>query len=283
MKILETPRDAMQGLKNFIPTKDKVKLIQGLLEVGFDIIDVGSFVSQKAIPQLQDTQKVIDQLDLSSTRSKLFVLVANIKGGEQASKMKQIKYIGFPFSFSETFLKRNISSNLEQAESTVYHMQEISVKSNKKLMVYLTMAFGNPYGDPCNLDLILEWTKKFHLAGITTISLSDIIGIATPEQISFAYSSLTKEFPTIEFGIHLHIKNDDWYDKINAAYDNGCEIFDGVINGMGGCPMTGFEMVRNLPTSYLLQFALSNNIYLPIKKDKFEVAQSFARKIFTGQ
>ncbi|MEZ5196195.1 MAG: hypothetical protein R2764_07300 [Bacteroidales bacterium] len=279
MKILETPRDAMQGLDHFIPTNDKVKLIQGLLDVGFDIIDAGSLVSSKAIPQLQDTCKVIEQLDISSTRSELFVLVANIKGGEQASKMEQLKYIGFPFSFSETFLKRNINSNLNQAESTVYHLQEISVMSGKKLMVYLTMAFGNPYGDPCNLDLILEWTEKFHLAGIKTVSLSDIIGIATPEQISSTYYNLTKAFPTIEFGMHLHIKKDDWYDKIKAAYANGCKIFDGVINGMGGCPMTGFEMVKNLPTSNLLQYAQLNKISLPIDIKKFEVAQQLAVEI----
>ncbi|MBL7103749.1 MAG: hydroxymethylglutaryl-CoA lyase [Bacteroidales bacterium] len=279
LKILETPRDAIQGLKNIIPSSKKVELINTLLQVGFDIIDIGSFVSSKAIPQLSDTEDVIKRIDISGTQSKLFVLTANTKGGEKAAQFEQISYIGFPFSISPVFLKRNINSDFNKALKTIDEIQNTCLKSKKKLIVYLTMAFGNPYGDPSGKEIILHWTEILSRKGIETISLSDIIGVATPEMIKDIYASLSKEFSGIEFGIHLHIKKDDWYDKIDAAYKNGCKIFDGVINGIGGCPMTGYELLGNLPTGNILEYAQKNNISLTIDKKKFTEAQVLAFQI----
>ena len=276
MNILETPRDAMQGLTRFIPTDKKVKLINALLQVGFDIIDVGSFVSQKAIPQLKDTEEVINRIDLSNTKSKLFVLVANTKGGKQASLFEQVSYIGFPFSTSEKFLDKNIGSDFIRAEKTIDELQDLCLKTNKKLIVYLAMAFGNPYGDPSGKEIILNWVEKLNNKGINIISLSDIIGVATPKLIEDTYASLTKEFPDIAFGVHLHIKKDDWYDKIDAAFKSGCKIFDGVVSGIGGCPMTGYELVRNLPTGNILDYAQKNNVPLSIDKSSFITARQIA-------
>lgn len=279
MKIIETPRDAMQGLSRFIPTDKKVKLINALLQVGFDIIDVGSFVSQKAIPQLKDTGEVLNRIDISNTKSKLFVLVANTKGGKQASEFDKISYIGFPFSTSEKFLWKNIGSDFIKAEKTIDELQDLCLKTNKNLIVYLAMAFGNPYSDPSGMEIILNWIEKLHSKGINIISLSDIIGVATPELIEETYASLTKEFSDVEFGIHLHIKKDDWYDKIDAAYKNGCKIFDGVISGIGGCPMTGYELVGNLPTGNLLDYAQKNNVPISINQNMFNTARQLAFEI----
>lgn len=279
LKILETPRDAIQGLKNIIPLSKKVELINALLQVGFDIIDIGSFVSSKAIPQLGDTEDVIKKIDISATKSKLFVLTANKKGGEKAAQFEQISYIGFPFSISPVFLKRNINSDFNKALKTIDELQNICLKSKKKLIVYLSMAFGNPYGDPSGKEIILHWTEILSSKGIETISLSDIIGVATPEMINDTYASLSKEFSGIEFGLHLHIKKDDWYDKIDAAYKNGCKLFDGVINGIGGCPMTGYELLGNMPTGNILDYAQTNNISLAINKKKFIEAQLLAFQI----
>ena len=282
MKILETSRDAIQGLSKFIPTEKKVELNQKLLEVGFDILDIGSFVSANAIPQMRDTNEVINRLDFSATQSKLFVLVANEKGCKEAASVNEIDFIGFPFSLSNTFLEKNIKSNIKHAGETVYKLQETCVNTNKELLLYVTMAFGNPYGDPSNLELILEWVSKFNNAGIKTISLSDIIGVSTPKQIEQIYAQLNFEFPDIDFGIHLHISGNNWYEKIKAAYDNGCKIFDGVISGHGGCPMTGYELVQNLPTSYLLQFTEANNISVSIDRSKFKTAQETAIQILSN-
>jgi len=279
MKILETPRDALQGLERFIPTQDKIQLINALLQVGFDIIDVGSFVSSKVIPQFQDIKEILQKIDSSDTKSKLFVLVPNVKGGEKAVQFDSISYIGYPFSTSETFLRKNINTDINSAFDTAKYLQDLCLSSDKKLMVYLTMAFGNPYGDPSETDIILEWVNKFKDLEVTTISLSDIIGVATPEQIETIYKALSKEFPEIEFGIHLHIKNDDWYNKIDAAWKNGCKIFDGVISGIGGCPMTGYELLGNLTTGHLIEYAENNNIPLLINKENYFSARDLALEI----
>ena len=281
MKILETPRDAMQGLTRFIPTDKKVELINALLQVGFDILDVGSFVSPKVIPQFKDIEVILDKIDISNSESKLFVLVPNVKGGEKAAKHNSISYIGYPFSTSETFLKKNINSDFDSAIDIMNRLQDLCLNSNKTLMLYLAMAFGNPYGDPSDVEIILEWVDKLNQMGVNVISLSDIIGIATPEQISKIYQMLSSEYPNIEFGIHLHIKDNDWYDKIDAAYKNGCKIFDGVISGIGGCPMTGYEMLGNLPTGNILDYAQKNNIPVSINENKFNRAKKLANEILS--
>jgi len=268
MKILETPRDAMQGLTNFIPSNKKIDLLNAILKVGFDIVDIGSFVSPRAIPQFIDLRKVIDQLDFDSSTSDIFALVANTKGADDVFQYEQIRYIGYPFSNSATFLKKNINANFAIALETIDYIQNHCQKYNKEFFLYESMAFGNPYGDPDGIDEVYKWTKQFSAMGIKTISLSDIIGVASPPQIADAYSVLTNDFPDIEFGIHLHISGSNYYDKIDAAYKNGCKIFEGVLNGLGGCPMTGYEMLGNLPTYYLLEYAKKNNIELRINQDK---------------
>ena len=279
-KILETARDAIQGLEKIIPTKDKVRLINSMLQVGFDIIDVGSFVSPKAIPQMADTAKVLDNIDLSTTKTKIFTLVATVRGGQNAAQFDQVDFIGYPFSTSETFLKKNINSNFIKAENTIDELQNFCVKTGKKLMLYFSMAFGNPYNDPVNAEIILYWTEKFRRKGISFISLSDIISSATPEMIDSIYGALSKEFPEITFGLHLHVKpNESGYEKIDMAYKNGCSIFEGVINGLGGCPMTGYELIGNLPTGNILSYAEKNNISTGINHNKFEQARLLAMEI----
>ncbi|MCD4705183.1 hydroxymethylglutaryl-CoA lyase, partial [bacterium] len=219
--------------------------------------------------------------DISNSESKLFVLVPNVKGGEKAAKHNSISYIGYPFSTSETFLKKNINSDFDSAIDIMNRLQDLCLNSNKTLMLYLAMAFGNPYGDPSDVEIILEWVDKLNQMGVNVISLSDIIGIATPEQISKIYQMLSSEYPNIEFGIHLHIKDNDWYDKIDAAYKNGCKIFDGVISGIGGCPMTGYEMLGNLPTGNILDYAQKNNIPVSINENKFNRAKKLANEILS--
>lgn len=279
MKILETPRDAMQGLTGIIPTSKKVELINKLLQVGFDILDVGSFVSEKAIPQMADTAEVIKQIEKSKADTKLFVLVANLNGAKKAVDIEKIDYVGFPFSTSATFLKKNINAGFEKGWHLIDGMQELCIKNNKKLMVYLSMAFGNPYGDPVNVEIIHEFTDKLNSKGIKNISLSDIIGVATPDMVGQTYALLTNKYPEIEFGIHLHIKPNDWLEKIEMAHENGCHIYEGVINGFGGCPMTGYEMLGNLPTGNLLEFAKSKGIELTIDNSKFNEARILANNI----
>jgi len=282
MKILETPRDAIQGLMEFIPTHEKVELNNALLQVGFDILDVGSFVSGKAIPQMADTADVIEQIDVSTSGTKLFVLVANLNGAKRAAETERIDYLGFPFSTSETFLMKNINSGFEKGWRLVNEMQALCVTSNKNLMVYLAMAYGNPYGDPVSVEIVHEFVDKLSSIGIKTISLSDIIGVASPEMIGQVYALLTEKYPQIKFGIHLHIKKNDWFEKIEKAYQNGCEIFDGVINGFGGCPMTGYEMLGNLPTGNIIEFAKSKGIELAIDDAKFQEAKMLANSILSS-
>ena len=279
IKILETPRDAIQGLDSLIPLQKKVELMNSLLKVGFDILDVGSFVSPKAIPQMADTAEVVRQLDLSETNTKLFVLTVSAKGGEKAASFDNISFIGFPFSTSATFLRKNINSDFEKSMKTIADLQEICIRTNKTLIVYLSMAFGNPYGDASGTEIVLQWTNKLHQMGVSIISLSDITGVATTNSIQDIYSSLSKEFPKIEFGLHLHTNSDDWYDKIDAAYINGCRIFDGVINGLGGCPMSGYELLGNLPTGNIIEYAEKNKIRLGINNAEFLKSRQIAIEV----
>jgi hydroxymethylglutaryl-CoA lyase len=278
-RILETPRDAMQGLSKPIPTEDKVRLINVLMQAGFDIIDVGSLVSPKLVPQMKDTPEILERIETSGSVSKIFVLVVNQTGARDAVASGKVDFIGFPFSTSQVFLRKNINSEVEQAWKTVNEIQNTCIAAGKQFMVYLTMAFGNPYGDPDGMEPIYRWTEKLHGIGIKHISLSDIIGVSTPESIETIYASLSAGFPEIEFGIHLHVRYGDGWEKIRSAYQNGCSVFDGVINGHGGCPMTGYELLGNLPTSLIVEFAESNNIPTGIDRTKFTEALRAANSI----
>ena len=248
MKIIECPRDAMQGIDKFIPTKKKIEYINQLLKVGFDTIDVGSFVSPKAIPQLQDTSSVLNSLDLKNSSSKLLTIIANLRGANDACAFPQIDYLGFPLSISEEFQKRNTNISISRALNVVEEIQNLSIKNNKYLVVYLSMAFGNPYNEIYHPDLILELVEKLHHLQIKTVALSDTIGVSNPSNISQVFSVLIDEYPSIEFGAHFHTTLDSWQEKVDAAYINGCKRFDSALRGYGGCPMANDRLVGNMPT-----------------------------------
>jgi hydroxymethylglutaryl-CoA lyase len=279
IKIIECPRDAMQGIKQFIPTAQKVQYIQSLLRVDFDTIDFGSFVSPKAIPQMVDTAEVLSQLDLSKTKSKLLAIIANTRGAEDASKYKAINYLGYPFSISENFQMRNTHKTIEQSVITLSEILEIASKTNKEVVVYISMGFGNPYGDPWNVDIVGEWTEKLASMGVKILSLSDTVGTSNPESIDYLFSNLIPKYPNIEFGAHLHTTPSTWFEKIDAAYKAGCQRFDGAIQGFGGCPMAKDELTGNMPTEKLLSYFTSqkNN---PLNALSFESAYNEASKIF---
>lgn len=281
VKIIECPRDAMQGIKAFIPTQKKVQYIQSLLRVGFDTIDFGSFVSPKAIPQMADTAKVLSQLDLSHTKSKLLAIVANTRGAVDASKYKEINYLGYPFSISENFQMRNTHKTIAQSVVTLQEILNIASKSNKEVVAYLSMGFGNPYGDPWNVEIVGEWTERLSNMGVKILSLSDTIGSSNPENISYLFSSLIPSYPDIEFGAHLHTTPSTWFEKVNAAYLAGCKRFDGAIQGFGGCPMAKDELTGNMPTEKLLSYFTSkkNN---DLNALSFESAYNEATKLFSN-
>ena len=258
IKIIECPRDAMQGIKTFIPTQRKVAYIQSLLRVGFDSIDFGSFVSPKAIPQMQDTAEVLAQLDLSKTQSKLLAIIANTQGAIAASQHQPIQYLGFPFSISENFQMRNTHKTIAESLLSLQEILEIADKSNKEVVAYLSMGFGNPYGDPWNIEIVREWTDKLSNMGVKILSLSDTIGSSTPEVIQYLFSHLIPQYPKIEFGAHLHTTPEKWFEKIDAAYNSGCRRFDGAIQGFGGCPMAKDDLTGNMPTEKLLSYFTTN-------------------------
>jgi len=279
VKIIECPRDAMQGIKAFIPTEKKVQYIQALLRVGFDTIDVGSFVSPKAIPQMVDTSAVLSQLDLSKTTSKLLTIIANTRGAVDACKHEVIDYLGYPFSISENFQMRNTHKTIAESVVTLSEILELSDKVNKEVVVYISMGFGNPYGDPWNVDIVGEWTEKLANMGVKIVSLSDTVGSSKPESIDYLFSNLIPKYPQIEFGAHLHTTPTTWFEKVNAAYRAGCNRFDGAIQGFGGCPMAKDELTGNMPTEKLLSYFTSekNN---PLNAISFESAFNEASKIF---
>jgi hydroxymethylglutaryl-CoA lyase len=279
-KIIECPRDAMQGLHDFIPTEKKITYINQLLKVGYDAIDFGSFVSPKAIPQLRDTTEVLAGLDLTSTTSKLLVIVANIRGAEEAMKHEVIRYIGFPFSISETFQQRNTNSSIANSLIAVKQMQELCVKRNKELVIYISMGFGNPYGDLWNVEIVEKWVREMDAIGIKIISLSDTIGIANSGTISYLFKHLIPSFSHIEFGAHLHTTPDTWREKIDAAFENGCKRFDGAIKGFGGCPMAADELTGNMPTENLVLFFDEKGIDLGLNKKEFNTSMIEALTIF---
>jgi len=254
MKIIECPRDAMQGIKEFIPTKKKIDYINQLLKVGFDTIDFGSFVSPKVIPQLKDTAEVLSGLDLSSTSSKLLSIIANIRGAEDACNFEEINYLGFPLSVSEEFQKRNTNKSINESLNTVKEIQNLSVKNNKELVVYLSMAFGNPYGENYHPDIVAELTHQLHQLEIEIIALSDTIGVSEPDNIVPLFSTLSTEYPNIEIGAHFHTTIDKWEEKVDSAYKNGCRRFDSALKGHGGCPMADDDMTGNMPTEKLISY-----------------------------
>lgn len=282
IKIIECPRDAMQGIKAFIPTENKVQYIQSLLRVGFDTIDFGSFVSPKAIPQMVDTAEVLDGLDLSKTESKLLAIVANVRGAVDACKHDPIDYLGYPFSISENFQMRNTHKTIAQSVEILKDILDLAARSNKQVVAYLSMGFGNPYGDPWNVEIVGEWTQKLHDLGVKILSLSDTIGSSNPENIDYLFSNLIPAFPTIEFGAHLHTTPTTWHEKVEAAYEAGCRRFDGAIQGFGGCPMAKDELTGNMPTEKLLSFFTARKANTNLNALSFESAHNEATKIFSA-
>lgn len=280
VKIIECPRDAMQGIRQFIPTPDKARYINALLKVGFDTIDFGSFVSPKAIPQMRDTAEVLEQLELSETRSKLLAIVANVRGAQDASQYQVIDYLGYPFSISENFQMRNTGKTIEQSLVTLEQIMEIASNRGKEVVAYLSMGFGNPYGDPWDVDIVAEWTRTLSELGVSIISLSDTIGVASGETISYLFSNLIPIYPAIEFGAHMHTHPAHWHEKVDAAYRAGCRRFDGALKGFGGCPMAKDELTGNMPTEKLLSYFTAEKVSTGINSLRFESAYNEAMRIF---
>jgi hydroxymethylglutaryl-CoA lyase len=280
IKLIECPRDAMQGIHDFIPTDLKIKYINALLKVGFDTLDFGSFVSPKAIPQMQDTAEVLGGLDLTSSPTKLLAIIANLRGAEQACAYKQITYLGFPLSLSETFQQRNTNKTIAEAFEQLTEIQERSVKQDKILVVYLSMGFGNPYGDPYDSAYLEEFVTKLKKLDVKIICPSDTIGVSVPDNITYLFSSLIKRFPEIEFGAHLHSNPATALEKIEAAYKAGCLRFDGAIRGYGGCPMAKDELTGNMATEKIIAYFDSLSVDVKIDKDKFASAMQLCTEVF---
>ncbi|MCB9189752.1 MAG: hydroxymethylglutaryl-CoA lyase [Flavobacteriales bacterium] len=281
IKIIECPRDAMQGLTDFIPTKTKAAYINQLLKVGFDTLDMGSFVSPKAIPQLQDTAEVIKLLDLKDTISKLLVIVANKRGAESAVEFDEITYLGFPFSISATFQQRNINSTIEESLSRLDEVMSTASRRNKELVTYFSMAFGNPYDDPWSAEIVAEWANKLvNTYGVKILSMSDTIGSSSPETIQWIFSHLIPNFPEVEIGAHLHTTPDKWEEKIHSSIENGCQRFDSAIKGYGGCPMAKDDLTGNMPTENLISYLNKNNIIHGLNESEFAKSMELALSVF---
>lgn len=280
VKIIECPRDAMQGIKDWIPTQEKIRYIQSLLRCGFDTIDFGSFVSPKAIPQMQDTAEVLSKLDLSATESKLLAIIANVRGAQEAVKHSEIKYLGYPFSISENFQMRNTHKTIAESLVVLQEILNLADKNNKEVVAYLSMGFGNPYGDPWNVEIVGEWTEKLAGMGVKILSLSDTVGSSTPEIISYLFSNLIPKYPNIEFGAHLHTTPQAWHEKIDAAYLAGCRRFDGAIQGFGGCPMAKDVLTGNMPTEKMLSYFTASKADSNINPLSFESSYNEATNIF---
>tara|TARA_R110002049_G_scaffold2229_3_gene16268 strand:+ start:21839 stop:22702 length:864 start_codon:yes stop_codon:yes gene_type:complete len=281
VKIIECPRDAMQGIKTFIPTEKKVKYIQSLLNCGFDTIDFGSFVSPRAIPQMVDTAEVLSQLDLTRTTSKLLAIVANVRGAMDASEHKSIDYLGYPFSISENFQMRNTHKTIAQSVETLQEILRIAEASGKEVVTYISMGFGNPYGDPWSVEVVGEWTTKLADMGVKILSLSDTVGSSTPEVINYLFSNLIPKFPEIEFGAHLHTTPSKWHEKVDAAYKAGCRRFDGAVQGFGGCPMAKDELTGNMPTEKMLSYFTAVKADTNVNWMAFEAAFNKATDLFS--
>lgn len=283
VKIIECPRDAMQGIKEFIPTELKAEYINSLLKVGFDTIDFGSFVSPRSIPQLSDTADVLKRLDLSTTDTKLLAIIANLRGARDACQFEEIKYLGFPFSISDTFQKNNINATIKESLGRVEDIQivlSLCEQFDKELIVYISMAFGNPYGDHWSIDLIEEWTGYLVEMGIKTMSLSDTVGVSTPSAIKTVFGDISQAFPEVEFGAHFHSDPRSRDEKIKAAWESGCKRFDGALNGFGGCPLSGYRLVGNMPTENVYTFLRDNDIETGLDPDAFFESMDIAGKVF---
>jgi hydroxymethylglutaryl-CoA lyase len=280
VKIIECPRDAMQGIHEFIPTKVKADYLNHLLRIGYDTIDFGSFVSPKSIPQLKDTAAVLAQLDLSGAKSKLLAIVANQRGAEDATKFEEIQYLGYPFSISETFQQRNTNSSIEESLVRLEAIQELCVKNNKELVTYISMGFGNPYGDPFHEDVAANWINRLQGFDLKIFALSDTIGVSEPTIISRLFSTLIEEYPDLEIGAHLHTTPETWKEKVKAAYENGCKRFDGAMLGFGGCPMAADDLTGNMATENLVSYFNENNVDLGLNNELFEKARAEANNVF---
>lgn len=280
IKLVECPRDAMQGLKTFIPTEIKANYLNQLLQVGFDTIDFGSFVSPKAIPQMRDTGEVLGQLDLSAGRSHLLAIVANQRGAQDASSFEEISYLGYPFSVSETFQLRNTNATIEESLERVADIQELCLASGKKLVIYISMGFGNPYGDDWNVEIVQKWVDRLVAMGISIIQLSDTIGVSNPESIRYLFDNLLPLYQGVEIGAHLHTAPNNWKEKVAAAYESGCRRFDGAIKGYGGCPMAKDELTGNMPTENMVRYFEKAGIDLGLNRDAFDQALLAAQEIF---
>lgn len=283
IQLVECPRDAMQGWIYFIPTEKKIEYLNSLLQVGFHTLDFGSFVSPKAIPQLGDTKEVIPKLRLENTATKLLAIVANLRGAEEAVLYDEITYLGFPFSISETFQLRNTNSTIAESVQRLETIQALCLKHHKILVVYLSMGFGNPYGDPYNQEVLLYWANEMAKRNITIISLADTVGLATPAQISFALTSLIPKYSDITFGVHLHVYKDDLDDKLYAAKKAGCTRFDGAINGIGGCPMAGDELIGNMPMEYMVDYFQKLQLLQPVNEEMLWKSRQLAWEIFSHE
>jgi hydroxymethylglutaryl-CoA lyase len=282
LKIIECPRDAMQGIKEQIPTTTKVSYINELLKVGFDTIDFGSFVSPKAIPQLADTDKVLKKLNLSKTKSKLLAIVANERGADDACNFEEIDYLGYPFSISETFQQRNTNASITKSVERLEYIANAAKKHNKELVVYLSMGFGNPYGDPWSSEVVIDWSEKINdRYGVKIIALSDTIGVATPGLITSLFNQLIPSMPNVEFGAHLHTTPDSYGEKLMASYNAGCRRFDGAIKGYGGCPMATDKLTGNMPTEKMVDWFDKHNISTGINRTVLEHAVQQSVYVFT--
>jgi len=278
--LVECPRDAMQGWLHFIPTQQKIEYLNALLQVGFDTLDFGSFVSPKAIPQMADTKQVISKLSIGDGKTKLLAIVANLRGAEEAVIYEQIQYIGFPFSISPTFQLRNTHSSMEESVKTVEAIQELCIRYNRILVLYLSMGFGNPYGDPYNEDILLHWAEEMAGKGIRIISLADTVGIATPEQVSTAVSSLISAYPDITIGVHLHSNPENWKAKAEAAWVAGCSRFDGALKGIGGCPMAQDSLVGNMNSEWMIPYFEEKGLLTGIDKNALLKSRTIADQLF---
>ncbi|MEM8528595.1 MAG: hydroxymethylglutaryl-CoA lyase [Bacteroidota bacterium] len=280
IKLIECPRDAMQGLSLFIPTEKKAVYINQLLKVGFDTIDFGSFVSPKAIPQMRDTAEVLKLLDLSETQSKLLAIVANKRGAFNAIAFEEITYLGYPFSISETFQVRNTNATIEESLERVADIQDICLANNKEMVVYISMGFGNPYGDPWNVEIVQKWTDRLVGMGIKILQLSDTIGVSNPQSITYLFSNLLPHYPDIEIGAHLHTEPHNWEEKIAAAYQNGCTRFDGAIKGFGGCPMAKDDLTGNMPMENMVYYFDKEQANTNVDNQAFAESMRMAEDVF---
>jgi hydroxymethylglutaryl-CoA lyase len=280
MKIIECPRDAMQGIDEFIVTDQKIRYINQLLKVGFDTIDFGSFVSAKAIPQMRDTKEVLAGLDLSTTKSKLLAIVANTRGAEEAAQHKAIDYLGFPLSISETFQQRNTNKSITEALNTLSEIQNICESTGKQQVVYISMGFGNPYNDPYSVTLVEKFVDILNTVGVKIISLSDTIGVSTPEQIKYVFETLSGKFKDVELGAHLHSTPQTAEEKIKAAFEAGCKRFDGALKGFGGCPMAKDDLTGNLATESILAYLKTQRVSTGLNEEQFAKAMVMADEVF---